>query len=157
LERYRRSDDGALLVATLKSSVNIQDALAAKPILDVLPFSFERKRMTTVHKLNGNVLIYTKGAPRNILDVCGKVLINGKIEDLNQQNMDLIEARLHEFANDGLRVIAVAYRQIPKTEYKKGSEVEKDLIFVGLAAMRDPPRIEVKAAVEEASRQELRL
>jgi P-type Ca2+ transporter type 2C len=142
--------DGALLVATLKSSVNIQDALAAKPILDVLPFSFERKRMTTVHKLNGNVLIYTKGAPRNILDVCGKVLINGKIEDLNQQNMDLIEARLHEFANAGLRVIAVAYKQIPKNEYKKGIEVEKDLIFVGLAAMRDPPRSEVKDAVEKA-------
>ncbi len=72
--------DGALLVATLKSSVNIQDALAAKPILDVLPFSFERKRMTTVHKLNGNVLIYTKGAPRNILDVCSKVLVDGKID-----------------------------------------------------------------------------
>ena len=64
--------DGALLVATLKSSVNIQDALAAKPILDVLPFSFERKRMTTVHKLNGNVLIYTKGAPRNILTSAAK-------------------------------------------------------------------------------------
>ena len=81
--------DGALLVATLKSSVNIQDALAAKPILDVLPFSFERKRMTTVHKLNGNVLIYTKGAPRNILDVCSKVLIDGKIVELNQENMDV--------------------------------------------------------------------
>ncbi len=142
--------DGALLVATLKSSVNIQDALAAKPILDVLPFSFERKRMTTVHKLDGNVLIYTKGAPRNILDVCSRVLVEGKIEDLNEQNMAWIEARIHEFANAGLRVIAVAYKQLPKTEYKKGTEVEKDLIFVGLAGMRDPPRAEVKDAVEKA-------
>jgi P-type Ca2+ transporter type 2C len=142
--------DGALLVATLKSSVNIQDALAAKPILDVLPFSFERKRMTTVHKLNGNVLIYTKGAPRNILDVCSRVLVEGKIEDLNEENMAWIEARIHEFANSGLRVIAVAYKQLPKTEYKKDTEVEKDLIFVGLAGMRDPPRAEVKGAVEKA-------
>ncbi len=142
--------DGALLVATLKSSVNIQDALAAKPILDVLPFSFERKRMSTVHKLNGNVLIYTKGAPRNILDVCSKVLIDGKIVDLNEENMTLIESKIHEFANAGLRVIAVAYKQIPKSEYKKGIEVESNLIFVGLAGMRDPPRAEVKDAVEKA-------
>jgi Ca2+-transporting ATPase len=142
--------DGALLVATLKSSVNIQDSLAAKPILDVLPFSFERKRMTTVHKLNGNVLIYTKGAPRNILDVCSKVLIDGKIVDLDQEKMMWIETRIHEFANAGLRVIAAAYKQMPKTEYKKGEEVENNLIFVGLAGMRDPPRSEVKSAVEKA-------
>jgi potassium/sodium efflux P-type ATPase len=142
--------DGALLVATLKSSVNIQDALAAKPILDVLPFSFERKRMTTVHKLNGNVLIYTKGAPRNILDVCSKVLVDGKIVELNQENMDWIETRIHEFANAGLRVIAVAYKQMRKTEYKKDEEVENNLVFVGLAGMRDPPRAEVKDAVEKA-------
>jgi Ca2+-transporting ATPase len=142
--------DGALLVATLKSSVNIQDALAEKPMLDVLPFSFERKRMTTVHKLNGDVLIYTKGAPRNILDVCSKVLIEDKIVELNQENMAWIETRIHDFAKAGLRVIAVAYKNIPKTEYKKGDEVEKDLIFVGLAGMRDPPRAEVKDAVEKA-------
>ena len=142
--------DGALLVATLKSNVNIQDALAAKPILDVLPFSFERKRMTTVHKLNGNVLIYTKGAPRNILDVCSKVLIDGKIVELDTEKMGWIESRIHEFANAGLRVIAVAYRQMPKGEYTKGLEVENNLIFVGLAGMRDPPRAEVKDAVEKA-------
>jgi P-type Ca2+ transporter type 2C len=142
--------DGALLVATLKSSVNIQDALAAKPILDVLPFSFERKRMTTVHRLNGDVLIYTKGAPRNILDVCSKVLIDGKIVDLTEEKTSSIEARILEFANAGLRVIAVSYKQIPKSAYNKGIEVENNLIFVGLAAMRDPPRAEVKGAVEKA-------
>jgi Ca2+-transporting ATPase len=142
--------DGALLVAALKSSVNIQDALAEKPIIDVLPFSFERKRMTTIHKLNGDVLIYTKGAPRNILDNCSKILVNGEVEELNQDNLAWTEARIHEFANSGLRVIAVAYKKIPQTEYKKGEEFEKDLILVGLAGMRDPPRVEVKDAVEKA-------
>ncbi len=66
--------DGALLVAALKSSVNIQDALAAKPIIDILPFSFERKRMSTIHSLNDDLYVYTKGAPRNILDLCTKVV-----------------------------------------------------------------------------------
>jgi Ca2+-transporting ATPase len=142
--------DGALLVAALKYGLNIEDELVEKPIIDILPFSFERKRMTTVHKLNGNLFIYTKGAPRNILDVCTKVVVDGKVEELNQENMDWIETRIHEFANEGLRVIAVAYKKIPKIEYKKGEEVEKDLIFVGLAGMRDPPRAEVKDAVEKA-------
>ena len=142
--------DGALLVAALKSSVNVQNALDEKPIVHVLPFSFERKRMTTVHSLNGDVYIYTKGAPRNTLDVCSKVLVDGKVEELNEENMMFIESRIHEFANEGLRVIAVAYKRLPKNEYTKGVEVEKDLIFVGLAAMRDPPRTEVKDAVLKA-------
>ena len=141
--------DGALLVAALKSNVNVQNALDEKPIVHVLPFSFERKRMSTVHKLNGDVYIYTKGAPRNILDICSKVLVDGKVEELNEENMMIIESRIHEFANQGLRVIAVAYKEIPKSTYNK-DEAEKDLIFVGLAAMRDPPRTEVKDAVLEA-------
>jgi magnesium-transporting ATPase (P-type) len=105
--------------------------------------------MTTVHKLNGDFCIYTKGAPRNTLDVCSKVLVDGKVEELNEENMMIIESRIHEFANQGLRVIAVAYKKIPKSKYDK-DEAEKDLIFVGLAAMRDPPRTEVKDAVLEA-------
>jgi potassium/sodium efflux P-type ATPase len=142
--------DGALLVAALKYGLNIQDELVEKPTIDILPFSFERKRMTTVHKLNGDIQIYTKGAPRNILDVCSKVLVDSKVEDLNEENMTWIESRILEFANEGLRVIAVAYKKMPKNEYTKGEEVEKNLIFVGLAAMRDPPRIEVKDAVLKA-------
>ncbi len=85
--------------------------MAEKPIIDILPFSFERKLMTTVHKLNGDVYIYTKGAPRNTLDVCSKVLVDGKVEELNEENMMFIESRIHEFANEGLRVIAVAYKR----------------------------------------------
>ena len=141
--------DGALLVAALKYGLTIQDELAKKPIIDILPFSFERKRMTTVHKLNGDLYIYTKGAPRNILDLCSKVLVDGKVEELTEENMMHIESRIREFANEGLRVIAVSYKKIPENKYNKDKS-EKDLIFVGLAAMRDPPRTEVKDAVLKA-------
>ncbi len=142
--------DGALQVAALKYGMAIEDELVEKPIIDVLPFSFERKRMTTIHSLNGDVYVYTKGAPRNILDICSKVQVDGKIEELNEQNLLLIEAQIREFANVGLRVIAVAYKKLSKKDYSKGEQVEKDLIFVGLAAMRDPPRAEVKDAVMKA-------
>ncbi len=141
--------DGALLVAALKYGLNIQELGEEKPTIDILPFSFERKRMSTIHEYRSKVLIYSKGAPRNILDLCTRVLVDGKVEPLTQENMDWIETRIHEFANEGLRVIAVAYKEMPKGEYKK-EEVEKDLIFVGLAAMRDPPRMEVRDAVLKA-------
>jgi P-type Ca2+ transporter type 2C len=118
--------------------------------VDILPFSFERKRMSTVHKLNGNVLIYTKGAPRTILDLCKKILVGNQVEELTEDKLSWIEARIHEFANEGLRVIAVAYKKIPKAEYVKGEGVETALVFVGLAGMRDPPRMEVKDAVLKA-------
>jgi len=142
--------DGALLVAALKYDLNIEDALVKKPMVDILPFNFERKRMTTVHRLNGDVHVYTKGAPRNVLDVCSKILVDGEEKKLTEENLMLAESRIREFANEGLRVIAVAYRKLPKNKYSKNTDVENDMVFVGLAAMRDPPRLEVKAAVMNA-------
>ncbi len=142
--------DGALLVAALKSNVNLQDALAEKPMIDVLPFSFERKRMSTIHKMNDDVHIYTKGAPRTILDLCAKILVDDKEELLSEDKLNWIETRIHEFALEGLRVIAVAYKKLPKAKYTKGEDIEKDFVFVGLAGMRDPPRTEVKDAVLKA-------
>ena len=99
--------------------------------------------------MNGDVLIYTKGAPRNILDLCSKVLVDGKVEELNEENMMIIESRIHEFANRRLASHCRSIQENTKNEYNK-DEVEKDLIFVGLAAMRDPPRMEVKDAVLKA-------
>jgi Ca2+-transporting ATPase len=142
--------DGALIVAALKYGMNVQNRLAEKPMVHIVPFDFARKRMTTVHKLNGDVLIYTKGAPRSILSICNKILVNDKVEEITRKNLRSAEAKIREFANEGLRVIALAYKKLPKNEYSKDAEAEKDMVFVGLAAMRDPPRLEVKEAVAKA-------
>ncbi|MGD6850633.1 MAG: cation-translocating P-type ATPase [Candidatus Bathyarchaeia archaeon] len=145
--------DGALLVCALKYGQVIDELANEKPTIDILPFSYERKRMSTVHDLGDEVAIYTKGAPRILLDNCNRLFVDGAEEPLTKENEDRIEAKIHEFANEGLRVIAMAYKRLPKSKYKKGEEcesLEKDLVFVGLAAMRDPPRMEVKDAVEKA-------
>jgi len=142
--------DGALIVAALKYGINVQNRLAEKPIIHIMPFDFARKRMTTVHKLNGEVFIYTKGAPRSILSVCNKILVDDRVEELTRKNLRSAEAKIREFASEGLRVIAVAYKKLPRSEYSKDAKVEKDIIFVGLAAMRDPPRLEVREAVTKA-------
>jgi Ca2+-transporting ATPase len=142
--------DGALIVAALKYGMNVRNRLAEKPVVHIVPFDFARKRMTTVHKLNGDVLVYTKGAPRSVLSICNKILVDGKVEDVTRKRLRSVEAKIRKFANEGLRVIAVAYRKMPKSEYTKDVVVEKDMFFVGLAAMRDPPRLEVKEAVAKA-------
>ncbi len=142
--------DGALLVAALKYGSNVERVLAEKPIVNVVPFDFKRKRMTTVHKLNGDFLVYMKGAPRSVLSLCNTILVNAKVEELTSENLAAAEERIREFADDGLRVIAVAYKKLPKSEYSKTAAVERRMTFVGLVAMRDPPRLEVKAAVAKA-------
>jgi magnesium-transporting ATPase (P-type) len=144
--------DGALIVAALKSNVNISNALERTPIINIRPFSFERKRMTTIHRLEDQIFVYTKGAPRSILSICKRILVNDKEEDLTRNELELIENKLMEFANEGLRVIAVAYRSLPHGEYTKTMAVEEDMTFVGLAAMMDPPRLEVREAVEKAKK-----
>lgn len=142
--------DGALLVAALKYGLTMRSLLVQKPLVHVLPFDSRRKRMTTMHKVDGKILVYTKGAPRSILSICSKIIVDSKIEELTRENLHSIERKIREFANEGLRVIAVAYKEMPENEPFKGRNVEQDMIFVGLAAMKDPPRPEVKKAVEQA-------
>ena len=142
--------DGALIVAALKSQVNVDDAIKNKPTLDIIPFSFDKKRMTTVHQSGDKIHVYTKGAPRSILSISNKILVDHKEENLTAENLQLIKRKLEEFASEGLRVIAVAYRILSKEDYTKTKSLEKEMTFVGLAAMMDPPRLEVREAVKKA-------
>ncbi|MDG6222057.1 MAG: cation-transporting P-type ATPase [Candidatus Bathyarchaeota archaeon] len=142
--------DGALMVAALKFDLNIKELLIEKPIINIIPFDFARKKMTTIHKVDDEVYVYTKGAPRNILSICNKIDMNGKTVNLTSENLCLVEKKLQQFAQEGLRVIAVAYKNISSNNYSKNMNVEKDMVFVGLAAMMDPPRLEVRDAVIKA-------
>jgi Ca2+-transporting ATPase len=142
--------DGALYVAALKWGQVIEEIAEKKPTVHILPFSYERKRMSTIHEVDDKIVIYTKGAPRILLDLCSKIYVDGKVEDLTPESIQWIETRIQAFAQEGLRVIATAFKEVPKVEFNKEEDYEKDLIFVGLAGMRDPPRMEVKDAVEKA-------
>ncbi len=142
--------DGALLVAAMKHGLNVQNMLAQKPIIHVIPFDSRRKRMTTIHKNGGKAFAYTKGAPRSILSICDRILVNGKTEELAGEHLRSVEEKIREFAGEGLRVMAVAYRELAENGGYRGKNVEKNMVLVGLAAMRDPPRPEVKEAVRLA-------
>lgn len=142
--------DGALLIATLKYGLNPQKLLAEKPIVHMIPFDSTLKRMTTVHKANGKTLVYTKGAPRNVLSACTKISLNNKTESLTKKQLQSVEQKLREFASEGLRVIAIAYKETEDALPIANGDIEKDMVFLGLTAMKDPPRVEVKDAVKQA-------
>jgi magnesium-transporting ATPase (P-type) len=142
--------DGALLVAALKYGLNVQSVLARKPTVHVIPFDSKRKIMTTIHKSDNRIYAYTKGAPRSILSICNRILAVDTIDDLTTERLHYVETKIREFANEGLRVIAVAYRELSGNGSFKGKNVEQDMILVGLAAMKDPPRPGVRDAVKLA-------
>jgi magnesium-transporting ATPase (P-type) len=144
--------DGALLVAALKRGLNTESLIAQKPIIHMMPFDSKRKRMTTIHKHDGECYAYSKGAPRSILSICNRIAINGRIETLAEEHLHYVEAKIREFASEGLRVIAVAYSDSPATRPFKTKDVEQNMILVGLVALKDPPRPEVKQAVALAKK-----
>jgi magnesium-transporting ATPase (P-type) len=144
--------DGALLVAAIKYGLNPQSMLAQKPVHNVIPFDSRRKRTTTIHKYDHKICAYTKGAPRSILSICNRVLVEDKIENMTKEYLDAAETRIREFADEGLRVIAVAYSELPANGAFKARNVERDMILVGLVAMKDPPRPEVENAVRVAKK-----
>ena len=117
------------------------------PRVDEIPFDSERKLMTTVHEVNGKYLVFTKGGIDELLAIC-----NSHIEDGNESNnFNEYRARINDvnetMAKDAMRVLGFAYKEL---DYKPNTEdLEKDLTFVGMYGMIDPPREEAKVAVEK--------
>lgn len=123
------------------------------------PFDSMRKMMSTICKNeeNGELLQYTKGAPDEVLKRCSKMLSDGKIVELDDSLRAKILDENKRMASKALRVMCGAYKaltQLP-TSFEP-SELEKNLVFIGLAGMIDPVRPEVKAAIEECNRAGIR-
>ncbi|MEM3601898.1 MAG: cation-translocating P-type ATPase [Candidatus Bathyarchaeia archaeon] len=136
--------EGALLVAAAKAGINIEELEKQYPRISEIPFTSERKRMTTIHKTpEGEVHAYMKGAPETLLERCTHTIENGKIKKLTEEKKSKILNANEELAGNALRVLAMAYKKLPETLTKYESEaVENEMIFVGLQGMIDPPREE---------------
>ena len=113
-----------------------------------IPFDSSRKMMTTIHKMPNGYRVITKGAPDVLLKRCNKVYDNGNVTTLDYSKTKLIENQNNKMADEALRVLAIAYLDIPNLPSRIDTEtVEKNLIFIGLIGMIDPPREGVKEAV----------
>jgi Ca2+-transporting ATPase len=137
--------EGCLIVSAKKAGLDADALQKECPRKGEIQFSSERKRMTTLHKVNGKHVAYMKGAPDIILNLCDKILINGKTRKLTSLDKKKILKTNEKFASEALRVLGFAYKELKKE--KKDKDIEKSMVFVGLQGMIDPPRKEVKDSV----------
>ena len=108
-----------------------------------IPFDSIRKRMTTVNKIK-NYIVYTKGAVDTVLPLCNKILDGNKIKNLTYEEIDKIYDLCNQASKRAMRVLAFAYKNVDDLE----NDLESDLVFIGVVCMIDPPRNEVKKAIE---------
>ena len=143
--------EGALLVAARKAGVGSEDGR----VLYEIPFDSERKAMSVVaESADGTRWMYTKGAPEVILEKCSSELGGGTAVPLDRRRRAEITATNTEMASRALRVLALAFRRVDGAE--KAPFHEDDLVFAGLAGMIDPPRDEVREAVDKCHRAGIR-
>lgn len=135
--------EAALLVSAAKYGISHPEANTGWPRTDEIPFSSERKLMTTIHETKKGSFIATKGAVENVLACCDRYMKpDGTITKLDAKTKTQIGSQNHELASSALRVLAFAYAEPSKLPSKRDS-LEKNLIFVGLQGLMDPPRKEV--------------
>jgi len=136
--------EGALVVAAHKAGLTTEHR-EKLPRVGEIPFTPERKRMTTIHKTDQGLVVYSKGAPETILGLCTRILLDGREEKLDKDREEQILKIARDMAGNALRVLGLAYKTLESFHHDR--EVEKDLVFLGLVGMIDPPREETKNAI----------
>ncbi|MDR2650348.1 MAG: cation-translocating P-type ATPase [Clostridiales bacterium] len=138
--------EGALLVLGEKAGFTKDKLNEEKPRIGEIPFDSDRRLMSTIHPVK-NVpmpyIMYTKGAPDEILRRCAYIYKNGQILPITEGDCGDATAANAKFAENALRVLGVAFKYMPSEEAE-----EADLVFTGLIGMIDPPREEAKAAID---------
>ncbi len=146
----------AFLVSARKAGLNENRLNNAFPRVNEVPFSSVKKRMVTVHSAgNKKALVFMKGAPEVVLEHCSKILLQGKEVPLTKKHKEKVLAKNREFAEQALRVLGFAYKKASDSKSRKG--LEKELVFLGLQAMIDPPRKEVKQSIAECRQAGIRV
>jgi Ca2+-transporting ATPase len=136
--------EGALLVMGEKGGLNHEETISTYPRLKEFPFDSERKMMSTVHNIDGETLMLTKGAPDSIFKACTKIEIDGELQDISD-HMDKLNEIYMRWAGDALRVLCYACKEV--SENAEPTAEEHDMILCGLSGMIDPPREEAKEAI----------
>lgn len=125
------------------------EMMATHPRIGELPFDSERKLMSTLHDMEGKITMFTKGAPDVLIERCGYFLdANGQVALLSEEEKEKIKQKNFDYSSGGLRVLAFAmktYDSLKELDF----DDEKDLVFIGLEAEMDPPRVESAPAVSD--------
>jgi len=144
--------EGALIVAAAKAGLQKDDLDLRFPRIGEIPFTSETKRMTTLHSMEKSQVAYAKGAPETILDSCSRQWTEQGEVALGDAERGVILETVRQMAREALRVLAVATKADAELE-----DAERDMTFLGLVGMIDPPRPEAKAAIERCEQAGIRV
>ena len=138
--------EGSLLVTAAKAGLWSGELNRQFPRIGEIPFSSERKRMTTVHQMPQGSVAYSKGAPELVLKSCRYIYAEGREQELTDKDRERIITVGRGMLDNALRVLGLAYRRLDDGEIS--DSIEQDMVFTGLVGMIDPPRLEAKKAIE---------
>ena len=135
--------EGALLTAATKARLDLAALANEEPRVAEIPFTSDRRRMTTLHGSAPQLVAYSKGAAEDIIAGCSRQFLDGAEVPLSAADREWFKEVEQRMAGDGLRVLAIARKQARST-----ADAEADMTLLGLVAMLDPPRPEARLAVE---------
>lgn len=143
--------EGALIVAAMKSGINKNELELSLTKNAELPFDPERKRMSVVFRASKDELfVFTKGSLETVLDICSNVQLHGYVDALDVGRRRAIWAVNQSFARDGMQSLAFAYCQLEdEPEDYTIDAVERDLVFVGMMGIVDPPRADTELSIRK--------
>ena len=136
----------ALLDAGIKYNITKEYLNDIHERVNEIPFDSDRKLMTTVNKYDDKFIVFTKGALNSLLNLCCNIMINNKIVTLTNENKESILKYTNAMSNQALRVLGFAYKELDNSNILL-NDLEKNLTFIGLTGMIDPPRPEVKDSI----------
>lgn len=142
----------ALLRYAEKRGIDYKEIRDKYDRLNEIPFDSDRKLMSTVNSINGNAIMFTKGAPDVVFSRCKEALDDGDHVPMTNAVLEAYKKTNEDFSDRALRVLAFAIKDVPDENFVPCLEDEVDMTLVGLMAMIDPPRDEVYDAVKEANR-----
>ncbi|MHA6323644.1 cation-translocating P-type ATPase [Roseivivax sp. CAU 1753] len=131
--------EGALITLGYKGWCDLPDE---RGLLAEIPFSSARKRMSVLYRAENDVLVLTKGAPENVLEICTQVMTRAGVQAMSATDRTAITQAYEGLAQQGLRVMALASRPAPDQQI-----AEDGMTFLGLVGLIDPPRAEVRDAI----------
>ncbi|MBE0476685.1 MAG: cation-translocating P-type ATPase [Coriobacteriia bacterium] len=141
--------------ALVRAAHEIAERRVHRRRLGEIPFDSERKRMTTVHDVDGRCLAYMKGGADVVLRMCTRALLHGETVGMTEELRSRLRSRNEGLASTGYRTLAFAYRELDgphacEIDEAHASDIERDLTYVGIMGLLDPPRPEVAEAIDVA-------
>lgn len=146
---YGDPTEAALLNFALQFGIENEEFEDSHERLFEQPFDSERKRMSVINKMNDDAYyVYTKGAVEELLPLCTHIITSTGVRKMSQKDIDGILKMNLNMSRRALRVLGYAYKEIKEVPEDDETDVENNLIFVGMTGMIDPPRVEVKDAIQ---------